>query len=260
MTPDEFFSQYSEDRILNDIFDGKKDGVCVEVGGFDGVTGSTSYFFERLGWKCLLIEPIPALCEIIRRNRTCGLAETAASDKEGSATLYVAEGAETLSTVNASDYFRDRVKQVGRGIHEITVRTRRLDDILQEHGITRIDFISIDVEGHEMSALSGFSLERFRPRLVLLENNLNAADRKIKPYLDRHGYARFKRTGCNDWYARREDGELFNSADVRRTDVRVMCLTASESFWKLRETLKTLLPTSIVDRLRWLRKRMRSGV
>ena len=78
-----YYAQYGEDKILNQIFAGKTDGVCVEVGGFEGVTDSNTYFFEKLGWRCLIVEPMPDFCEKIGMVRHCDIAEIAASDAEG---------------------------------------------------------------------------------------------------------------------------------------------------------------------------------
>ena len=39
------------------------------------------------------------------------------------------------------------------------------------------DFLSIDVEGHELEVLGGFDLARWRPRLVLLEDHVGNLDK-----------------------------------------------------------------------------------
>jgi FkbM family methyltransferase len=58
-----------------------------------------------------------------------------------------------------------------------SVRTKRLDDIVSEEGLTRVDIVKMDVEGAELRALKGAAciLERFRP-LLLLE----LADRALR--------------------------------------------------------------------------------
>ena len=58
---DQFFSQAGQDAYLDErVFKGKRDGVFVEIGGYDGVTGSNCLFFELIrGWTGLLIEPSP---------------------------------------------------------------------------------------------------------------------------------------------------------------------------------------------------------
>ena len=50
---------------------------------------------------------------------------------------------------------------------------RTLDDILEQaEAPMPIDFVSIDVEGHEVEVLSGFDLARWRPRLILVEDHV----------------------------------------------------------------------------------------
>lgn len=130
-----YYAQYGEDRILNRIFN-KQTGCCVEVGGFDGVTGSNTYFFERLGWNCLVVEPMPEFCRKIKAARSCEVAEIAASDKVGEVEFYVAVGVETLLTMEKSAGHFARIKGLcQQEVEKITVKTARLDDILRERGM-----------------------------------------------------------------------------------------------------------------------------
>lgn len=205
MEAKKYYAQYGEDEILDKIF-GKKNGVCVEVGGFDGVTGSNTYYFEKLGWRCLVVEPMPDFCRKIRQVRSCEVAEIAASDKEGEAEFFVAVGVETLSTMEKDvDHFARIRSHSQQEMKKITVKTARLDDILTEHGITTVDFLTIDVEGHEISVLAGMSFGVISPRIVILEDNSNGVDAQVKRFMRSVGYTRFKRTGCNDWYARKNE-------------------------------------------------------
>src|SRR5687767_15320182 len=55
--------------------------------------------------------------------------------------------------------------------------TRRSSDltlttILDEARITRIDYLSMDIEREEPKALAGFDITRFRPKLVCIEGHL----------------------------------------------------------------------------------------
>jgi hypothetical protein len=84
----------------------------------------------------------------------------------------------------------------------VEVVTRRLDDILDEaRPSASIDFVSIDVEGHELELLKGFSLDRWRPVVLIVEDNLPLWESTVPDYLKARGYVRFRRTGVNDWYA-----------------------------------------------------------
>lgn len=228
MSDDQFYAQFGEDRILYEIFNKKRHGVCVEVGGYDGVTGSNTYFFEKLGWNCLIIEPMPEFCKKIRAVRNCDVAEVAASDKNGEVVFHVAEGVETLSTIEEDAKHFERInKEGGTGITKIQVRTDLLTNILLEKGIDRVDFLTLDVEGHELLALKGLSFDQIQLRLLIVEDASFGEDRTVKDFLKARSYVRFKRTGCNDWYAKKDD-ELVTMSRVMRTELFIF----STVFWR----------------------------
>jgi hypothetical protein len=49
------------------------------------------------------------------------------------------------------------------------VPARTLTSILDEAGVRKIDFFSLDVEGFELSVLRGLDLDRYRPKYLLIE-------------------------------------------------------------------------------------------
>jgi FkbM family methyltransferase len=203
-----FFAQFGEDRILDEIFAHRGFGTCVEVGANDGVTDSMTYHFELLGWTCILVEPIPELFLRIVENRKCISHKCAASSSEGEVTLSLAEGVPSMSTLELTRGRRASISKAGGTSRDIKVCSRTMDSILADSCISNIDFISIDVEGHEMEVLKGFSIENYCPKIVLIEDNSNASDPTIPEFMKGKGYLIFKRTGVNDWYAMESDREL----------------------------------------------------
>jgi len=212
----ESHAQFDEDRILAEIFGERSNGACVEVGANDGRTGSASYLFEQRGWQCLLVEPIPALVEEIRKHRTCRVVNCAASSGEGEAKFFVAENVEAVSGLDLSPERAEWIERAGGTIKETTVRTATLDSLLEEAGFDQLDFVTIDVEGHELSVLEGFDLNRYRPRIVILEDNSVEGDTGVIEHMTEHGYVHFKRTGVNEWYARADDAQLIEPQEIRR--------------------------------------------
>lgn len=200
-----YYSQFGEDRLLEKLFQGKSRGVCIEVGANNGVDGSTTLHFEELGWQCILVEPNPAMCRTLRARRKARLFECAASSVAGTAVLHVAVGAEQSHAVSAlggalkpAEIFKEH----GFQTEPVEVQTRPLDDMLDEAQLDAdIDFVSIDVEGHELEMLKGFSLERWHPAILIVEDNSPMWESAVRDYLKLRGYVRFRRTGVNDWYA-----------------------------------------------------------
>ena len=203
-----YHSQHNEDYLLSLIFAKKTTGTAVEVGGFDGITISNTYFFEKLGWRTIIVEPMPASAAKIRQNRQAELFECAAGSATGSATFTIAKGAEDLSTFNPTGYQLKNMEFHGAKFEEIPVSIRTLDDIFTEAKIENLDFITIDVEGHEKEVLAGFNLTQWRPHLVLVEDATMGCGSEIKQMMQKHGYERFMTTGCNDWYAHQSNQQF----------------------------------------------------
>jgi FkbM family methyltransferase len=140
--------------------------------------------------------------------RKCISHNYAASSSEGEVTLSLAEGVPSMSTLELTTDRRAWISQAGGKPKDIKVRIRTLDSILAESCISNIDFLTIDVEGHELEVLKGFSIEKYCPRIVLIEDNSNASDPAIPEFMKGKGYLIFNRNGVNDWYAMEGDHEL----------------------------------------------------
>jgi hypothetical protein len=91
----------------------------------------------------------------------------------------------------------------------IEVPIRTLDSVLAEAGAPdRFDFLSIDVEGHEIEVLRGFDFNRWQPRLILVEDHV--ANLCKHRFLVAAGYRLIRRFENNGWYVPR-------GSTVRRT-------------------------------------------
>ena len=55
-----YYSQYGEEKIIDNFFKGKRRGLCIDVGAADGIRFSNSRrLIESMDWAALLIEPHP---------------------------------------------------------------------------------------------------------------------------------------------------------------------------------------------------------
>jgi FkbM family methyltransferase len=193
-----YFSQNGEDFLLWEFFDHKEDGFFVDVGAFDGVHLSNSYFFEQVGWKGICVEPHArffALCEKNRPGTAC--INCLAGSKDGVEIPFYQEKLGLLSTtVVDADVEADVTKRyesrglVFEGFSEVVLKTQTLNTMLHNHlePGEKIDFISIDVEGAELEVLRGLSLEEFAPRVLVIEANSAAHVKELTEYLEPFGY------------------------------------------------------------------------
>ena len=184
------------EQELIGAFLGNAPGTFVEVGANDPILLSQTYRLEQLGWSGILIEPLRECVDrlrSIRRARVYELAAGAPEDEGRQLPLLVAGALSTLKPSIVEDVRPSEIRQV-------PVRT--LDSVLAEAGLDRVDFLSIDVEGAELAVLRGFSIARYRPRLILVEDDVHDLTKHV--YLTAHGYKLVRRTALNNWYVPRD--------------------------------------------------------
>lgn len=172
-----FHGQSREDEIAWQIFQNEPAGYFVDIGAHDGITYSNTYAFERRGWRGMCFEPHPEFYKQLVANRSDSTCIHAAAGNriELSAPFYAMPNAICSSTSridleSLKSVCMDEKQQFDQ-MQEITVPLITLDYALAIHGIERVDYLSVDVEGRELDVLQGFEIARWRPRLVIVENN-----------------------------------------------------------------------------------------
>jgi FkbM family methyltransferase len=211
INPTDFKAQFGEDKLLFEHFTEKRTGFYVEVGALDGIYVSNTFFFEQIGWQGVLIEPIAEAankCAQRRPRSQVVCCAAVAPDSPAEIEFEVVEGWEALSAPSLN---RERLHEYEPQVRKITVQAKTLDTILQEANASQIDFLTIDVEGHEWSVLQGFTISRWRPTIVIIERWGSLPDDKIMDYMHKNNYL-YKRTtgGLNDWFFQAADGAATN--------------------------------------------------
>lgn len=196
-------AQHGEDAWLERYFNGKKDGFFVEVGAYDGVVLSNTYFFESIGWTGVLIEPDAAKAAKCRANRPGSRVfecAAVASPAVNEITFYSVAGGEVYSTMNMTPAHQKRLKEYDLGYSETRVAAMTLDAVLTAAGAQQIDFVTIDVEEGEIDVLRGFDIERWKPAVVIIETAHRFRSADVRRYFTRHGYVFRDSLGVNDIY------------------------------------------------------------
>jgi FkbM family methyltransferase len=146
------------------------------------------------------------------RLEACALAE---ESKEGE--LFVVDGSRDWGNSL-------RPPAVAESTHTMNVSIRRLDEVLAERNIERVDFIKLDTEGAELLILRGaYKLLQTPPRPIILAE---VQDERTQPW----GYAAREITQLlagwhYHWFFITEAGELFPAAaDDERYDANLLAV------------------------------------
>jgi FkbM family methyltransferase len=187
-------SRPEREKLLVREFFADSKGFFVEVGANDPRQGSQSWHLEQAGWRGILIEPQPDLATKLREARSAKVFAVACSSPQNAGLKLSLHVAGPMSSLD-----RERMAPGALPEKTIDVPVRSLDDILTAAGAPMpLDFLSIDVEGHELEVLSGFDLARWRPHLILIEDHVS--DLSKHRFLRRAGYRLVRRTDNNVWY------------------------------------------------------------
>jgi heptosyltransferase-2 len=207
------YAQNREDVLLRRAFADVPKGFYIDVGACDPVDLSITKHFYDAGWSGINIEASPVQWKIVARDRVRDInLNVGCSNQRGSMKFYVARGEATgLSTFSASEVEVHRKN--GFEFDTITTSVMTLAEICEKHaGNTPIDFVTIDVEGHEREVLEGGDFRRFRPRVVVIEatrpKSTEPTHERWEELILRHEYIFATFDGLNRFYVRREDERL----------------------------------------------------
>lgn len=193
--------QYGEDRILNFVFKGKRNGLVVDVGAANGVDGSNSWMLiHRYEWRGILIEPEPAqyadLKMMYQENLRVECVNVAIDKEAGVKDFYCCGQLSTLR----EEYITHAKALHNAEYTQTKVETVTLTALLTNYFLSEknkrdaIDFMSIDAEGMNYDVWLTLDLNIFLPKLVCIEGSGYAM----------HGYKELCRTPGNTLYLRED--------------------------------------------------------
>jgi FkbM family methyltransferase len=192
------YSQEGEDLILKRIFNNKINGFYVDIGAYHPIKFSNTYLFYKKGWNGINIDAMPDSMKIFRKKRPRDInIEAAISEKQKNLTYYIFDE----QAYNSLDEHIAQ-KRNKEGIHikkEIKIPTIPLSKILEEYlsKNTEIDFLNIDVEGHDFEVLQSNNWKKYSPKIILIEIIGNTVEEIIKDpiynYLKNKNYVFFSK-------------------------------------------------------------------
>lgn len=200
--------QEGQDKWVDQqIFHGKRRGTFVDLGCYDGVTYSNTWYFEtQLGWSGVCVEPNPDVFPRIgdQAGRATGV-QVAVSDHEGTAQFVTAY---MRSSLNASAVDYQFLASQGVAASEVRTKLVTPSQLLAEHlpSVRTIDYVNVDVESQELAILRVWPFERVCVDVFNIENQPPNGEpsilRPLQELLEPHGYRHLVRIGVDEVFRR----------------------------------------------------------
>ena len=177
------YSLDGEDLFLEKYFKEKSSGFYVDVGCHNPIYLNNTFLLHKKKWKGINIDTSQFSIDLFNYMRPNDLNYNCAiSNKDEDVKLYFQKDFSLLNTIQI-----DHAKKFMQGnIKEKTIKAFTLDKILNEsiYKNSKIDFLDIDLEGADLKALEGLSLDKFKPEIICVEILENEIDKsKIYKFL-----------------------------------------------------------------------------
>ena len=183
----QFYSQIGQDEWVYSMFPNKTDGYFVELGADDGVSLSNTLFFEKeRNWKGICIEPNEFSYQKLVQNRKCHISHELIHSENDKVVNF-----EYMDMLSGIVDYSPKYKTAGASV--VQKSTKTLAYVLDQFQAPNvIDYLSLDVEGHEYDILSTFPFDRYQFKCMTVEHNApmfgSDARNKIRKLLTEKGY------------------------------------------------------------------------
>jgi FkbM family methyltransferase len=201
------YSQYKQEEFVINYFNNKKDGVFIELGGLDGIRHSNTFLLEKkYNWSGLIIEPSPSLYTELKMNRNVFTENILVGDKkqENVDSLYIEDKTKCIGLQGVvKNYHPTHLTRAMRELNNKSYEIIKMDmvplqQLCDKHNISKVDYLSLDVEGSELKVLEGIDFAKLDITLIGVEINYNDDKGKIYDILNKNGYTFLQK--CGDYF------------------------------------------------------------
>lgn len=155
------YARHGEDVILWRALGRLEGGFYIDVGAVDPASDSATRALYERGWRGINISPRPERLEAFERERPEDTnLSLAVGDRDGTTRPTRPPAARSTTAPDPDVTAVD---------DELEVPTRRLDTLLTELGVERVDILLIDADGAEPEVVRGFIRSSTRPLVCVVE-------------------------------------------------------------------------------------------
>ena len=189
-------SQLGEEKIILDLFDNNFKGKFVDLGCFHPTRHNNTFELYKKGWRGINVDLNPFTIELFNFFRPKDInINTAISNKNEEVELYYINEFNTQNTLdkNHLEFLKSHHNVPQKQIIKKKIYTEKLENILNKYNFKQIDFLNIDIEGHELKILENFDFENTYVKTIcveMIDHNEKSKEKnhKIKQILNKNFY------------------------------------------------------------------------
>jgi FkbM family methyltransferase len=168
----------------------EKTKFFVEFGACDGLVYSNTWILEKyFGWSGILAEPGRTFHAKLAANRPQSKISYDAVDETTGLAKTFSENVETPSLSQLSAHTVDNINSNSMGNRNYQVSTISLKDLLIKFDApSKIQYLSIDIEGNELPVLMGLDFENYTFDVITIEVANRTENQDTISFLESKGY------------------------------------------------------------------------
>lgn len=143
-------------------------GFYVDIGAFDPIDISVTKAFSERGWRGINVEPLEKYFQALQLDRPNDInVKAVISDQKREVQLFEAAAASTVEQNTLRN-----IKRNNAYTGKVTIQAMTVDQLLSKYCLPSqtINFLKVDVEGHEEKVLLGMDFNKWRPMIIILES------------------------------------------------------------------------------------------
>ena len=162
--------EFGEDVFVRRFFKKYEKGTYVDVGAYHPIKGSLTFDLYKKNWSGINIDLSKISIDLFKISRPRDINLRAAITNYDGKTFYYEN-----SPINQQNSMIENAQA-----KKIEIDCFKLNSILDENKIKKIDYLNIDAEGNDYKVISSFDFKRFKPQLVSIEFNNYDIDKLLE--------------------------------------------------------------------------------
>jgi hypothetical protein len=198
-------SQFGEDKKILKLFNNNYKGKYLDLGCFHPTRSNNTLRLYKKGWRGMNIDLNPLTIDLFNFSRPEDINICAAiSNRETKKKLYFLGDLDSKNTLDLNHKkWISRHFRIDKNDFKIkNIKTKKLTNILDKYKFYKIDFMNIDIEGHELEALKSLNFKRFDIKVICVEilnydNFTNVRKKKLTSFFKKKNYFLVKKSAIN---------------------------------------------------------------